>query len=258
MKKNYKTLMIPTKSSNIVLYQISKKLDYFETEFSLQEGKSGIPQHLYVLDTKAEIKEGDVVKLGSGGIHKMSNKDMLDYLESDSIATYKIIASTDPSLKLPVIGKSYIEYFIKEWNKGNKIEEIELELRINNKDIVIDSSNQIMPIIPLSLDDKQVAFGSILEEEIDAYYNYEYPANKETGLSNNIYDLALENANRMLALPEAKDNLTILLKNAFIAGAKHQLQLDEERIIKSDSLIRDAQDVAFKAINLGNKIIRKK
>lgn len=196
MKENYKTLMIPTESSNIVLHQISKKLDYLETEFSLQEGKNRIPQHLYVVDTKDVIKENDwFIGEENTIIHasKEIYEDLFSLLNDANSSCRrskgKIIASTDASLKLPVIGKLHIEHFIKEWNKENEIK---------------------------------------LEKLVDNYYNYEYSTNKETGLNNNIYDLALENANRMLALPDAKDNLTILLKNAFIAGASYQINLDNK------------------------------
>jgi hypothetical protein len=104
--------------------------------------KSDDLQHLYIVSDE-EIKEGDFVLLPNNTIQKMSNSDMIEYLSSDSLATKKIIATTNMSLSLVYDGKSsisdnwsktlphpsqsFIDKYITEYNKGNIITDILVE-----------------------------------------------------------------------------------------------------------------------------------
>lgn len=115
-----------------------------------------IPQQLYIL-ANADIKEGDwcmikdepqqVISFNASVLPELKNKygDTLCTCYNIQIGHYecfpesligkKIIASTDPLLKLPQIPKSFIKYFISEWNKGNKIEKVNVvyDLFWNNR-----------------------------------------------------------------------------------------------------------------------------
>lgn len=82
---------------------------------------------LYITSDE-EIKEGNWVLLPNGIIKKMSHSDILDYLDSESFATKKVIATTDPSLGLPSLPESFIQAYIKAYNEGNPITEVALEM----------------------------------------------------------------------------------------------------------------------------------
>jgi hypothetical protein len=100
-------------------------------------------QHLYIVSDE-EIKEDDYVLLPNTITQRMSNSDMIDYLSSDSLATKKIIATTDTSLfingtlsypyeestaicKLPQPSQSFIDKYIESYNKGNVITDVMVE-----------------------------------------------------------------------------------------------------------------------------------
>lgn len=79
--------------------------------------------HFNIIDTEAIIDTGNYVKLGSGEIHKMSDNDMVDYLNSNSDATKKVIATTNTSLSLPQLTEKSIKLIIQN------------DLNLNNFDI---------------------------------------------------------------------------------------------------------------------------
>lgn len=109
-----------------------------------------ISQHLYITLPQSdleisEIKEEDWCIKWNGGKWKTTLVDSLQYKLINELwneVDYKkIIATTDISLninykvgnieygiKLPSIPQSFIEHFISEYNKGNIIKEIEVEL----------------------------------------------------------------------------------------------------------------------------------
>lgn len=87
-------------------------------------------QHLF-FTTDEKIKEGDVVLLPNNTIQKMSNSNMLDYSESESNATKKIVATTDKSLNIhwnlqdhksfPNPNDNFIEKYISTQGKITKV-----------------------------------------------------------------------------------------------------------------------------------------
>ena len=102
---------------------------------------------IILIDPEAEIKECDLFITGNNTILKCTNVesnwiyftqncDNLTYSENKSQCT-KITASTDPTLKLPQIPIEFINKYISEYNKGNKIEEVLVgydELRVEQQD----------------------------------------------------------------------------------------------------------------------------
>lgn len=82
--------------------------------------------HLYFTSNE-EIKNGDWVLMPDNTIHKMSPSDMIGYLDSQSKATKKIIATTDTSLGLSQPSQSFIKAYIEEYNKGNVITDVLVE-----------------------------------------------------------------------------------------------------------------------------------
>lgn len=141
MWKEHDVVMLPTKekatnediSYKGELYLWKNKLYYkTDSEYPLLQSKS---YHLYILSDE-EIKEGDWFI--------QNNKELLQYKrKSNTIGCFfdnnnelqtfhsnkrlKIIASTDKSLNLPELSDTFTKEYIKEYNKGNKIEEVLVE-----------------------------------------------------------------------------------------------------------------------------------
>lgn len=99
------------KSKVVMLPTTLEKLGEYIPHWQLMKGNSSslfnwvvgenttycTPQHLYFLSNE-EIKEGDWVLLPNKILKRMSNDDMIHYIDSMSNATKKIIATTDKSL----------------------------------------------------------------------------------------------------------------------------------------------------------------
>ncbi len=82
-------------------------------------------QHLYIVSDE-KIKEGDYWFNSITKDIGISNFKLGIPLEWDS--TLKIVSSSDRSLGLPLIHDSFLPPFIKAYNEGKKIEELNLEL----------------------------------------------------------------------------------------------------------------------------------
>lgn len=85
------------------------------------------PQHLYITSDE-EIEDGDWYLWYDGNkysLRKYVNCKNLPGNTSDS--GFKIIATTDTSLELPLISQQFIEKYIEEYNKGNVIKEVLVE-----------------------------------------------------------------------------------------------------------------------------------
>jgi len=111
-------------------------------EFEFIKSANYFPQHLYILSE--DIKENNDLclcldEIRSNTLPENKNNQISPFVSwlttNNCNGCRKIIASTDPSLKLPVIPKSFIEYFISEWNIGNKIEKVNVvyDLFWNNR-----------------------------------------------------------------------------------------------------------------------------
>lgn len=80
------------------------------------------PQHLYIL-SKEQIKEGDFGWSLSSGFSKIPSIELSD-VPKDS---YKVVASTNLSFGLPWIDDTFIQEYIRLYNLGQQLKEVELE-----------------------------------------------------------------------------------------------------------------------------------
>jgi len=154
MYKKHKIIMLPEdKVSHITLETKSNKL--WKSSHGAFANDGYINQHLYIISDE-EIKEGDqfLHNIGEKSIHiysKIAHKDFL--------CKEKIIASTNSNLLLPTIdfkdwngktrnlltlSKEFISLYIEEYNKGNIIEEVEVEYedKLHYENTIYKDSNK--------------------------------------------------------------------------------------------------------------------
>jgi len=165
MKKTHTVVMLPTEKASTLGFA-GDKLHYSKTEG--EKTSFYIPQHLYILSDE-EIKEGDwfihinlkktfkCCKASSNTIwaNDMEMGDMVNRCK-------KVIATRDKSLKvitgivgsgtgeqLPQIPQSFVPIFVKAYNEGNPITEVELECKgTMNWDIKLTESNEVIISLP--------------------------------------------------------------------------------------------------------------
>jgi hypothetical protein len=142
MEKTCKITIIPTERYS----RIGKFMDTNNLVFNNNKDIArGEFHNLYILSDE-EIKEGDLYFPPSYTIQKAGDKEHCEVL--NSLNPLKVISSTDKSLNLPVIPQNYIKYFVEQYNKGNIIEEVELETTYN---ITPELQGQMNPPIKAEL-----------------------------------------------------------------------------------------------------------
>lgn len=125
MWKEIKVVMLPASEKikklwqgQIAKYSLQDKLFILDEDTFQRNDLICNPQHLYFLSDE-EIKEEDwYFSKIHNKIFQSIHRDQ--YFENE----FKIIASTDLSIDLPQPSKEWIEYFVSEWNKGNKIKQV--------------------------------------------------------------------------------------------------------------------------------------
>ena len=133
--------------------------------------------HFYILSDE-EIKEGDWYIQESQifqykGYYSINQLPKFNY-------TKKIIASTDPSLKLPQPFQAFIEKYIKAYNKGDKIEDVMVEydeewINSNPKyDTLKISKDNIITIKEVKDSWSRKEIERLLEKAYDAGYDSGY------------------------------------------------------------------------------------
>jgi hypothetical protein len=130
-------VMLPTnKESNLFIGDLSSQLHY---NYSIEKGKS-INQHLYILSNE-EIKEDDWY-INNGVLFKADTKFDEGNNPNINNNNKKVIATTDSSLTkemycvssgkyqepLPQIPQQFIEHYISEYNNGNVITKVLVEV----------------------------------------------------------------------------------------------------------------------------------
>jgi hypothetical protein len=134
MWKKCKVVMLPTNGKAILGLGLSKqgKLIQYDLPVDIENDQYFQKQHLYILSDN-EIKEGDWYYDEENNIIDQLHKNELPMSYDE-----KVITSTDSSLlqlksyksganinmSLPSIPQSFIDLFVSEYNKGNKIEEV--------------------------------------------------------------------------------------------------------------------------------------
>lgn len=142
MKKSFKVVMLPTEKSIGVyekclwLSKLGKDLHYELAGYAEHKIEGVKKQHLYIISDE-EIKEGDWV---TDDIIKpfqltRSHIELLEGTEEKDTCK-KVIATTDKSIVYPVnsfpwmpeVPESFIQAYVKAYNEGNPIIEVELEI----------------------------------------------------------------------------------------------------------------------------------
>ena len=184
MKKSAQVVMIPTnekaKFGDLILTPTyPQKLLIFEHQKCTE-----VSQHLYFLSDE-EIKEGDWFIMNSCivrqcSLHKGDILDTIGGLHHESVCK-KIIATTDRSLTiaatssgryvyhLPQPSQSFIEKFVKEYNKSNVITEVMVEYEWNKtgrKIRKLDVFDHILKINPDNTIDINMPKDSWSREEV--------------------------------------------------------------------------------------------
>ncbi len=151
MKKTDKVVMLSTEKSNLLLID-NNSLQQVNKE--VIGASNSTPQHLYIISDE-EIKEP------CWAINK--NQDTLFYIEHNIDSRTnddwkKVIASTDKSLYikktyddasndfdykvlLPELNESFIQAYIKSYNEGNSIIEVDLEYEYNKLYPMVENNN---------------------------------------------------------------------------------------------------------------------
>lgn len=177
MWKDVKAILLPTNEKAKIWQHYKTKhlqLSQEDTKYHLTDNLFG--NHLYIISLDEEIKEGDWCI--------NDNHDTLYQPNclGDTSGWNKIIATTDKVLtcqddeytltkNLPQIPQQFIEEYISEYNKGNVIEDVEVEYThtlINNtrfEDGIPVPNNFLIEVLKISKDN----FISLRRKETKLY-----------------------------------------------------------------------------------------
>lgn len=134
MRKTFKVVMLPTKEVSVLTLWNNKELMLSKNSYRFYS-KECAYQQLYVLSDD-EIKEGD------WQINHLTNKvskRTKSALEVSQVNCSKIVATTDilhgeflqysgERYKIPQLPESFIQKYIKAYNEGNPITEVDLAI----------------------------------------------------------------------------------------------------------------------------------
>lgn len=171
MKKEHTVVMLPTeKASRLVKNAREGKnglLMFYEHERTVKPSDGFKQQHLYILSPE-EVQKGDwaIIRgrfpsrcnnVGPGGIRYFDCSECFGTQETEHMK--KIVATTDSDLwfrvyggqedkngelEVPKIGIDFVQRYVKEWNKGNKIDSVMLEYnRVGHEDGDSDNPTQV-------------------------------------------------------------------------------------------------------------------
>jgi len=151
MKKTFKVVILSTnkiEDSQLMLQGSNKKLSISHPNcHNVNSNNIWQGQHLYILSDD-EIKEGDwVYDNYRKALLLAPNKNNVDFFNMTSNRYKKIVTTTDKSLyyestkdigiklkglqQLAQLPESFIKAYIKAYNEGNPITEVDLELEAN-------------------------------------------------------------------------------------------------------------------------------
>lgn len=110
--EKYKIVIIPTENiTNILKSDKEKNLSYVPNG----ESFGYTNQHLYIVDNSEKYipEYSTILRPDNVIIKRITGLAYEGYINSESYATKKIIASTDPSLGLPLIDEEFIREYVK-------------------------------------------------------------------------------------------------------------------------------------------------
>lgn len=123
-KLKCKVVMLPTEKASYLTHRAADgELMYSYKLFANHGETINTNQYLY-FTSKREIKEGDFFLDGTT-IYSTPNERTLKAINVDDRACFKIEATTDPSLELPLIPQSFIEKYVE---KQGKIDEVMIDI----------------------------------------------------------------------------------------------------------------------------------
>ncbi len=129
--KIFKVVMLPTESASKV-FKSAEGLLCHEDNYNFVSNPD-VNQHLYILSDDKIIKVGDYFLCGKkiSECEFSGNTDMKDvdgvYYGKDGCK--KVISSTNKSLKSPLIPDSFLPRFVKAYNEGQTITEVDVEVQ---------------------------------------------------------------------------------------------------------------------------------
>jgi len=153
--------MLPTEKASLICLNTNEQL-YLSKEMNMADDNNEY-QHLYIISDD-EIKEGDWVIHYVNQAPKLVENKMQAVLYTESLEK-KIVATTDKSLNeclickntsssdfndhdhinMPQIPESFIQAYIKAYNEGKPITEVDLEMEI---DYVANATPPTKPMDP--------------------------------------------------------------------------------------------------------------
>jgi len=119
-----KVVLLDSKNYSAITYTVFLySALVYSKHYKLEKGTKDTYKHLYITsDEVIKIEDWVICK---NDVFKPECKEEINDLQN---WCKKIIATTDKSLNLPLIPQSFIETYIEEYNKGNMIENIEIEI----------------------------------------------------------------------------------------------------------------------------------
>jgi hypothetical protein len=140
MYKKCKVIMLPTDGKAILGLGLSKQgmLIHYGNTINIENDQYFQKQHLYILsddeikDNDYYIEENHTFQTNCNFVRLNMNKDILKVIASTDSSltvkdTTKEVYGKSPNKLLPSIPQSFIDLYVSEFNKGNKIEEVMVE-----------------------------------------------------------------------------------------------------------------------------------
>jgi hypothetical protein len=166
MKTTVNVHLVPTDEDSSILLTQNKL--YWTGDNTEPPNNSAKNQHLYFTLPQSNL---EISKIKDRYMYiDLQGKAMFtcNDLNSDDLDE-KLVASTDKNDNVSSIPQSFIEHYISEYNKGNVIRSVEIELNTLNKDYnkVEDAPYQEIEILKLTSDNE--VFITLLEEKTYSY-----------------------------------------------------------------------------------------
>lgn len=161
MKKTFKVVMLPiTEKAESVILKINNRLSfnkgYFTQSYLKETGQTA--NHLSIISDE-QPKEGDwvydsiknqIVKANTNLISDLFKKIVAttDKLISTNMKDSNAVRDIDFDIEVPQLNESFIQAYIKAYNEGNPITEVDLEMEYNKLYPMVENNNIIIKTRP--------------------------------------------------------------------------------------------------------------